>query len=42
MFDGLEQVDERVIAGSDALGRLVRFDVTKVPTWALENDTYSK
>jgi hypothetical protein len=31
MFDGLEQVDERVIAGSDALGRLFCFNVTKVP-----------
>jgi len=42
MFDGLEQVDECVIAGSDAFGHLVRFDVTKVPIEALENGTYGK
>jgi hypothetical protein len=30
MFDGLEQVDERIKAGNDALGRLVDFDVTRI------------
>ena len=31
-FDRLEQVDQWLIAGYDAIGRLVRFDVTRIPT----------
>ena len=32
MSDGPEQVDERIKAGNDALGRLVHLDVTTILT----------
>jgi len=41
MFNGLEQVDECVIAVYDALGRLVHKDVTRIPI-VLETGTYNK
>ena len=42
MSDGPEQVDERIEAGNDALGRLVHLDVTRVSTYEPENGTYIK
>ena len=42
MFDRLEQVDKRIKAGNDALGRLVHLDVTRMLRYELENDTYNK
>jgi len=42
MFDGLEQVDERIKAGNDTLGRLVHFDVTTILRLEVEDDTYIK
>ena len=42
MFDGPEQVDERIKAGNDALGRLAHLNVTKILRQELDNDTYIK
>ena len=42
ILDRLEQVDECVIAGCDALGGLVPLGVTRIPINALENGTYRK
>ncbi len=40
MFDRLEQIDECVVSNYSVPGRLVRFDVTRIPIWVLENGPY--
>ena len=42
MFDRLEQVDERVAVGYNALGRLNHMGVTRPSTYELVNGTYVK
>ena len=42
MSDGPEQVDERIEAGNDALGRLVHLDVTTILRYEVEVHTSSR
>jgi hypothetical protein len=42
MFDGLEQLDERIITVLDVLDRLIQLDVTKMRDWERKKSKYGE
>ena len=42
MFDGLEQLDEGIITVLDALGHLIKLDVTKTRDWERKKSAYGE